>query len=75
MPPSYYTKTFYGQLQIIIVVHIPATMDLGLDETQVLLAVIQQCVVDATNTLGWSFYTKMRLMEVVDMTCMQCLVG
>ncbi len=50
-------------------------MDLGLDETQVLLAVIQQCVVDATNTLGWSFYTKMRLMEVVDMTCMQCLVG
>ncbi|PBK84577.1 hypothetical protein ARMGADRAFT_943470, partial [Armillaria gallica] len=76
LPPSYYVKMFYGQLQNIIVVHIPATTDLGLDEPQVLLlAVIQQCMVDATNTLGWSFYTKMGLTEVVDMTCVQCLVG
>ncbi|KAK0221124.1 hypothetical protein EDD85DRAFT_960290 [Armillaria nabsnona] len=76
LAPSYYMKTFYGQLQNIIVIRIPATMDLGLDEPQVLLlAVIQQCMVDATNTLGWSFYTKMGLMEVVDMTCVQCLVG
>ncbi|KAK0184583.1 hypothetical protein F5146DRAFT_1169568 [Armillaria mellea] len=76
LAPSYYMKTFYGQLQNIIVICIPATMDLGLDEPQVLLlAVIQQCVVEAKNTLGWSFYTKMGLMEVVDMTCMQCLIG
>ncbi|PBK70284.1 hypothetical protein ARMSODRAFT_987952 [Armillaria solidipes] len=68
LAPSYYMKTFYGQLQNIIVVCIPATTDLGLDKPQVLLlTVIQQCIVDGTNTLGWSFYIKMRLTE--------CLVG
>ncbi len=76
MAPSYYTKTFYGQLQNIVMVHMPATPDLGLETSQILLlAVIQQCIVDGTNTLGWSFYTNMGLTEVVDMTCVQCLVG
>ncbi|KAK0220759.1 hypothetical protein EDD85DRAFT_779973, partial [Armillaria nabsnona] len=41
-PSSYYTNMFYSQLQNIIVIHILATTDLGLDEPQVLLlAVIQ----------------------------------
>ncbi|PBL04631.1 hypothetical protein ARMGADRAFT_912439 [Armillaria gallica] len=54
----------------------PVTPDLGLETLQILLlAVIQQCMVDGTNTLGWSFYTNMELTEVIDMTCVQCLVG
>ncbi|KAK0245367.1 hypothetical protein EDD85DRAFT_757524, partial [Armillaria nabsnona] len=76
MAPLYYMKTFYGQLQNIIIVHMPATPDLGLETLQMLLlVVIQQCIVDGVNILGWSFYTNMGLTEMVNMTCVQCLVG
>lgn len=43
----------------------------------IFLAAIQTCTnpTRATNGLDLHYYTKMGRIEVVDMTCVQCLVG
>jgi hypothetical protein len=74
--PRFEVKSFYGQLQNILVVHLPATPQLALDsEATLILAGIRQCVVTATNSMGMLFYAKMGPFEVVDMSCVMCLVG
>lgn len=76
LEPKFEVKSFFGQLQHIFVVHLPAAPQLGLDsEETLILAGVRQCVVDATNSIGMPFYSKMGQFEVVDMACIQCLIG
>jgi hypothetical protein len=74
LAPKFEVQTFSGQLENILVVRLPATPQLALDTgSTLILAGIRQCV-NAINSMGL-FYSKMGRFEVVDMTCVQCLVG
>jgi hypothetical protein len=71
-------KTFYGQIQHVILVKMPATQDLSLSEPDTLvLASIRNCdvVEKRTNGLGMRYYKKEGYTEVVDIGTIQCLVG
>ncbi|TFK58699.1 hypothetical protein BDN72DRAFT_781697 [Pluteus cervinus] len=69
-------ETFYGQLQYLFVVEVPATRDLGLASPETLiLACIHTCDVEAENSLDMHYYKKQGRVEVVDVTTVQCLVG
>ncbi|KAK1220171.1 hypothetical protein PQX77_017074 [Marasmius sp. AFHP31] len=70
-------KAFYGQLQHIFVVRFPATRALKHynDETYI-LAYIHTCEgMTYENGLEMPYYTYLGGREVVDMGCVQCLVG
>ncbi|KII93389.1 hypothetical protein PLICRDRAFT_99540, partial [Plicaturopsis crispa FD-325 SS-3] len=74
--PVYRTESFYGQLQHILVVNLPASPDLGLTTpTALILAAIRTCDVEAHNDLDMHYYSHYGRLEVVDITCLQCLVG
>jgi len=74
--PKFITKTFFGQLQHILVICLPKVQALGLTEpTTLFLAGIRSCHLEAQNSLGMPYYSKMAHFEVVDMTCVQCLVA
>lgn len=74
--PQFEIERFYGQLQNILVVKLPAARVLGLKvPTTLILAGIRCCPVVATNTLEMPFYTNPGRFEVVDITSVQCLVG
>lgn len=74
--PEFVTKSFFGQLQHILVVHLPEIQSFGLAEpTTLFLAGIRSCHLEAQNALGMPYYTKMAHFEVVDMSCVQCLVA
>lgn len=75
--PEFVPKAFYGQLQNIFVVQLPASPELELDEpTTLILAGIQSCELDKQiSALKMPLYSKMGRYEVVDMSCVQCLVG
>jgi hypothetical protein len=76
LAPKFEVKSFFGQLQYIFVICLPATPQLGLDSEETLILVgVHPCVVDATNSIGMPFYSKMGPFEVVDMACIQCLIG
>lgn len=72
-------KVFYGQLQHIIVVHLPAAQALHLDAPlTVLLADILTCKTDeitANRPMDMPVYRQYGHATVVDLTCVQCLVG
>ena len=75
LAPKFEVQTFSGQLEHILVVRLPATPQLALDTgSTLILAGIRQCEVNAVNSMGMPFYSKMGRFEVVDMTCVQCLV-
>jgi hypothetical protein len=73
------TKTYFGQLLNIFVVHLPANKELGLKEDKTLiLALIDQCKAEQDHDYGnldLYSYKDMGPEEVVDMTCVQCLIG
>jgi hypothetical protein len=74
--PEYQTETFFGQLQHIFVVPVPLSNDLGLTEpTTALLAAIRACEITGRNDLDMHYYKELGRLDVVDMTCVQCLVG
>jgi hypothetical protein len=76
LAPKFQVQSFYGRLENIVVVHLSSTAQLVLDSCSTLiLAAIRQCEVNATNSIGMPFYSKMGRFEVVDMTCVQCLIG
>jgi hypothetical protein len=76
MQPTFEVRPYFGQLENILVVRLPATSQLDLNTgSTLILAGIRQCEVDATNSMGMPFYSKMGRFEVVDITCVQCLVG
>lgn len=78
LPVDLQLRTFYGQLQHIIVVCLAKSRRLGIESTEtIFLAAIQTCVqpMAASNGLDLHYYTKMGRVEVVDMNCVQCVVG
>ncbi|THU92539.1 hypothetical protein K435DRAFT_820462 [Dendrothele bispora CBS 962.96] len=69
-------QTFFGRLQHIFVVDLPAASELRLDKrTTFILAGIEQCIIDSTDSVNFSYYSKLAPLEVLDITCIQCLVG
>ncbi|KIK53729.1 hypothetical protein GYMLUDRAFT_63600 [Collybiopsis luxurians FD-317 M1] len=74
--PCFEKQIFFGQLENIIVVTVPATTALGLEsDTLFILAAIQKCKVVGSNARGVHYYEQMGGLEVVDITVVQCLVG
>ncbi|KAF5374458.1 hypothetical protein D9615_009129 [Tricholomella constricta] len=74
--PEYEPQSFYGQLENIFVVKLPATPDLELVQPATLiLAAIRTCTVEAENSLDMHYYKRQGRTEVVDMTSVQCVVG
>jgi hypothetical protein len=41
----------------------------------VFLAAIKRCEIEAFNSLGVKHYSKLGPLEIVDMACVQCVVG
>jgi hypothetical protein len=71
-------RTFYGQLQHIIVVCLAKSCSLSIKKSEtIFLAAIQVCVepTAALNGLDLYYYSKMGRVKVVDLTCVQCVVG
>ena len=82
--PEYEVKTFYGQLQHIYVVRFTAPCrDLGLDgPSTIILAAIRNCILDDTGTDNYArskldihYYSTQGALHIIDITCIQCLVG
>ncbi|KAF9058462.1 hypothetical protein BDP27DRAFT_1241042, partial [Rhodocollybia butyracea] len=74
--PVYQKQSFYGQLQHILVVTLPAAEELGLNsQTTFVLAAIHRCQVQGTSHNGAAYYEQMGALEVVDMSAVQCLIG
>ena len=72
---------FFGQLLHILVVRLPPASSLDpqdpslLAETTYILAAVKRCEIEAQNSMEMPIYRRMGRTEVVDMTCVQCLVG
>ncbi|KAJ7131920.1 hypothetical protein C8R46DRAFT_924112 [Mycena filopes] len=76
LAPRFVPTTFYGQLQNIFVVKLPAADELQLQtETTLILAAVRPCIITMKNDLDMHYYKKDGGVEVVDMSCIQCLVG
>ena len=76
LPSKFVLKSFFGQLQHILVVHLPAIPAIAVPRPEVLfLAGIRLCLLEAKNSLDMPYYQLMGPFEVVDMTCVQCLVA
>ncbi|KAE9387090.1 hypothetical protein BT96DRAFT_927782 [Gymnopus androsaceus JB14] len=70
--PEEYVKTFYGQLQNIFVITLPAAADLQLEsETTLILVAVKHCKIQGQNCHGTPYYEDMGVLEVV----VQCLVA
>lgn len=69
--------TYFGQLQHIVVVRLPVAPALGLSQpTTFVLAGIQKCKTKAaTRKLPMPTYAEMGGYEIVDIKCLQCLIG
>ena len=76
LPAVFRSQKFYGQLQHILVVRLPTLPALGEHHPTVLfLAAIRLCKLETQNSLRMPYYQAMGTLEVVDMTCLQCLVA
>lgn len=75
--PKLELKTFYGQIQQIILVRMPATPDLRLNEAKtIIFASIKNCRIERSNDLDMHYYrSEEGYTEVVDLEAVQCLVG
>ncbi|KAI0659177.1 hypothetical protein C8Q70DRAFT_916325 [Cubamyces menziesii] len=72
-------KTFYGQLQQIMVISlrpIPSAVPPQNESSTVVLAAIRRCVVESTHrVLNINYYKRLGGLELVDITTVQCVVG
>ena len=71
-------ETFFGQLQHIFVVKIPAVPQLvvGVSNPEILiLGAILTCEIEEKTDLDMHYYKKHGRTEVVDISTVQCLVG
>jgi len=75
--PEYEMKTFYGQLQHIFVVSLPLDTGLCISEPTVhILASIKTCKVERSNAaLDIHYYSKLGGLDILDIMCIQCIVG
>ena len=68
-------KTFFGELQRVLKINVPATPQLNLKEPQALFfAIVKQCNATRTKDGIWE-YTALGGLEAVDMGLIQCVVG
>jgi hypothetical protein len=76
-PVIFEPQVFFGQLQRIFVISIPASPALGLKQrTALVLAAIRTCAnPQMKGENGIYYYTREGHLEVVDVNCVQCLVG
>ncbi|KAH9922695.1 hypothetical protein B0H21DRAFT_712628 [Amylocystis lapponica] len=74
-------RTFYGQLQHLVVLRLTPCARLAIKEpTTIILAAIRSCVVESSHSdLDIHFYPQgaagVGSLDVVDVTCVQCLIG
>jgi len=75
--PKFELKTFFGQIQHVILIRMPATQDLRLDSPEtVILASIKNCPIERHNDLDMHYYRNVDgYTEIVDIAAIQCLVG
>jgi len=72
--PDMVLKTYFGELQQIIKIDVPATPQLNLKEPQTLLfTIVKQC--KAIQKEGFWEYTTLGGLEAVDIGLVQCVVG
>lgn len=72
--PEFEPQNFFGQLQRILVLDLPSTLQLNLaTPTTIILALIKN--VKATLTNNIYYYKGPGVDEVVDLTTVQCVVG
>jgi hypothetical protein len=68
-------ETFFGELQRIIKIDVPATSQLNLEEPQTLFfAIVKQCNATKSREGFWE-YVKLGGLEAVDIGLIQCVVG
>lgn len=68
-------KTFFGELQRVIKIDVPAAPQLNLTEPQALFfAIVKQCNAAQTKDGFWE-YTALGGLEAVDIGLVQCVVG
>ena len=75
LPVDLEMRTFYGQLNHIYVVHVPTSHPKIPEAEILLLAEVQACETEVNSANGISYYEKLKGALVVDITCIQCLVG
>jgi hypothetical protein len=75
--PEYELKTFYGHLQHLFVIRLPLAPHLNIHAPVVhILAGIETCEVQRSTDLDIHYFNKLSgSLDVVDITCVQCLVG
>ncbi|KAH7913072.1 hypothetical protein BJ138DRAFT_1124709 [Hygrophoropsis aurantiaca] len=75
--PVFEKETFFGRLQHILVVRMPAVPSLGLVEpSTIFFAAILPCVIDGYNSLDMEYMEKLgTTLDIVDIVCVQCVVG
>jgi hypothetical protein len=67
-------ETFFGELQLIIKIDLPATPGLNLEEPMTLLyAVVKQCKAKKSKEGFWE-YKELGGLEVIDIRLIQCVV-
>ncbi|KIJ69616.1 hypothetical protein HYDPIDRAFT_106255 [Hydnomerulius pinastri MD-312] len=80
-PSVFEKKTFYGRLQHIFLVRVPTEPALGITSaTTIFLAAIAPCQLESTpshlTSLDIHFYSTVgTTLDIVDIVCLQCLVG
>lgn len=82
-PSEWQKQSFFGQLQHILQVQLPACPHLNRSDSSlrspsvILLAGIRTCTLEERDDLGlkFRFYRSMGGFEVVDMNSVQCLIG
>lgn len=78
--PEYKVQTFYGQLQHLFTIHLPASDRLQFNEPQtIILAAIRNSVIDEDYTspegLDIHYSSREGLLHFIDVESIQCLVG
>jgi hypothetical protein len=74
-PPDMVLKMFFGELQWVVKIDVPATPQLNLKEPQTLFfASVKQCNAIQSREGFWE-YTKLGGLEAVDIGLVQCVVG
>src|SRR5882724_9643755 len=67
---------FFGQVRHIFTIHLGASETLGLAEpTTLILAAIRTCADPELKDNGIYYYEREGRMEVVDILCVQCIIG
>ena len=73
--PSFKWKTFFGELQCVVALNVPWTLDLDLSDSEtIILALVKTCNMKKGADGLWQ-YTRFHNREFVDLTVIKCLVG